>query len=182
MPLITPSESTQELTGIEKNILRKIRNLRTTFILSTYFSLSFGLIQAWTYIFGDEPYWGLLELFRFRFFLSQFVLLLFIVITVFFLRYYLKVVHPFVKDIKTGTKEVICFLPERYKTPFFSDFYLETPLKNKSLIKISQDLYDAIPGNPTACVSLSHHARYVFMVEIAGRQMKFKGDDAFVDL
>ena len=182
LPDIKFTQEQQMLTKDERNTLIRIRNKRVLFILSAYFGLAYVLVEAWTRVFRDEPYWGLLELFKFRFFLSQFELLLFLLLTIYFINYYLKAVHPFVKDVNTGKKDIIVFTPERYKTPFFPDYYLETPLKKRSLIKINQELYDAVSADVTACMHLSSYAKYVLMVEVAGRKMKFNGSNALVDM
>jgi len=182
---ITLQNSTSEqqlLTNEEMNILRGIRNKRTFFVLSTYLGLCFVLVESWIYIFDDLPYWGLQELFRFRFFLSQFILLLFIALTGFFLHYYFKIVNPFVKDIHAGKKEIVTFEAGRYKTPFFSDYYLETPLKKNSLVKITQEIYDEVGIDPSTRIHFSPIANYVLLIEIAGRKMKFNGSNALIDL
>ena len=117
------------LTNEEKNILKVIRNKRVLLILSAYLGMSFALIDLWIRIFEDTPQWGLPELFRFRLLPAQFIIVLFGALTFFFTHYYFKIAHPYVSDIRKGIKDILTFAPERYKTPFFSDYYLVTPLK-----------------------------------------------------
>ncbi len=76
-------------------------------------------------------------------------------LTGYFIYYYLKVVHPYVKDAKQGLKEIVFFKPEKYKTPFFAEYYLVTPIKNKLRIKINQELYDAVQEDTVAFISLA---------------------------
>ena len=52
--------------------------------------------------------------------------------SIFFTVYYFQAVHPYIKDIRRQNIEVILTTTGVYKTPFFEDYYLETPLKSES--------------------------------------------------
>ena len=177
-----PKHEQQPLTNEEKNVLRKIRDTRFLYVTGAYLTLSFVLVEGWVRFVKGNPLDALRELFKFRFFATQYLLLIFIALTYFFLRYYFQVAYPYVKDVKCGMKDVVLFTPEKYKTPFFEDYYLETPLKKRSLIKVSREVYKAIHDGTIACLHLSVHAEYVLLVDIEGRKMKFNGSDSFMEL
>jgi len=84
--------------------------------------------------------------------------------------------------VRGGIKQIISFTPEKYKTPFFDEFYLITPLKKLALLKIRKELYDEIQFDHSASIHLSPHAKFVFDIEIGGRQMKFDGSTWLADM
>ncbi|MBL7740724.1 MAG: hypothetical protein JNK14_16010, partial [Chitinophagaceae bacterium] len=100
-------------------------------------------------------------------------LFFFIVLTVYFVSYYRKSVHPFIKDLKEGIKELLYFPAESYKTPFFNAYYIKTPSKKNAMIRVSKEMYDSIQPGSKGCLCLSPRARFVFFIEVAGKKIEF---------
>jgi hypothetical protein len=82
-------------------------------------------------------------------------------------------VYPIIKDLKSGTKAVIPFIPGKYQTPFFAEYYLKTILKDRPLIKIDKELYDTIQDYSKAFIGISLYSEFVFFIQIDARRMKF---------
>ncbi len=120
----------QFLTPNEIRILKRIRNKRTGFILSAYLSLAYVFVEMWSsYSLKDV----MLILTKLKF-ISYYLGALFLLLTIFFINYFIQSAYPYIKDVKAGIKNIIPFVPGKYKTPFFEDYYLETPIKKISLI------------------------------------------------
>jgi hypothetical protein len=168
----------QFLTGDEKRILKWIRNKRVGFILSAYGSLAYVFVEMW----GPISFKDVILILTRAKFITYFFGALFLLLTIFFIKYFLKSAYPYMKDVKEGIKNIISFSPGKYKTPFFEDYYLETPIKKIALIKINKDLYDALEYSQTATIHISPHAKFVFYIEIAGKQIKFDGSHWLADM
>lgn len=178
----TPILKPFTLTEDEKKILKKIRDKKLFYILSSYFALTgillFAIIESWgkSYRYGED------EVSRFKAIAPYFYSFLFIILTAYFGNYYFKLVHPFVKDVKKGLKEVIFFQPEKFQTPFFEEYYLVTPIKGKPRIKINKELFEAIQIETTAFVSLALYSRFMFSIDINGRKMEFNDSNVRIDI
>lgn len=169
------------LTKEEKRILTKIRDKKLLFIGSSYATmvalLVFVLLKYW----GDSSLYETEKQKLFRTVLPWFMLFLFTILTIYFINYYLKSVHPLVKDLKGGVKELLYFPAQGYKTPFFDGYYLDTPSRKNARIRVSKDFYQLITPNTKVCMSLSLHSRFVFYVEMEGRRIEFNEKNARVD-
>jgi hypothetical protein len=170
------------LSQEERQILVKIRDRKLLYVVSTYLVLlaiiAFGIFKMKSRLQDDE------ENKQLPIFLAvaPYVFgVLFIGLTSYFAHFYYKVVHPFVKDLKSGTKDVIHFQPEPYKTPFFDAFYVRTPSQKNAMMRIDKEMYQLIRPDATASLTLSTYGRFVFSLEIEGRRLNFTEKDARVD-
>jgi hypothetical protein len=179
-------DQAKEQQNLEKEeilILKKLRNKKLLFLISAYGALLYVFIDAWTYMWGDYPYWGLDILIRFRVpFLSWFMVFLYLMATIFFTRYYFQSVHPLIKDIKLGRKDVILFQPGKYQAPFFAEYYLKTPFQKEPLIRIEKDFYDSIHDNSTGTINVSPFAKFVFSVQVDDKKIKFNYSNIIGDI
>ena len=91
-------------------------------------------------------------------------------------------VHPYEKDIKGGMKEIIYFKPESYKTPFFSEYYIVTPLKNKKRIKVTAEIFQSIHNTAIASITCAPHSSFVFEVEVGKKEMTFNETNEPLDI
>src|SRR5258706_15075097 len=99
-PGLNPVSEQQELTGEEKAILWNLRNKKLILFIPTYLSLSFVFLEGWSRMYPGNFIEATKELFRFRLYPTWFLLFLFILLTIYFTRYYLKSIHPLFKDLK----------------------------------------------------------------------------------
>ena len=172
-PELLFSSEQQLLAGDEKNILRRQRDKKFLFIIGTYLALIGVLIEAWFQGHKDSIRRGPEELERFMNVSFYFIGFCFIILTIYFINYYFKSVSPIIKDLKNGTKVIIPFLPGKYQTPFFAEYYLKTILQDRPLIKIDKELYDFIQDTSHAFISISPYSEFVFSIQIDDRKMKF---------
>jgi hypothetical protein len=177
-----PAIEQQELTSEERNILWNLRNKKLFFLLGAYFSLSYVLVDAWTRVYPGTYIEAVKELFRFRIYPVWFLLFLFILLTILFTRYFLKSVYPLFKDLKAGKKQIIFFVPGKYQTPFFAEYYLKTPSQKTPLIRINKNLYDTIQNDSSAHINVSLYSRFVFSIEVNGIKEKFNYSTAIDDI
>jgi hypothetical protein len=140
--------------------------------------LLYAIIDSWgrSYKYGEE------EVSRFKALAPYFYSFIFSALTIYFGNYYFKLVHPFVKDVKKGLKEVIFFQPDKYQTPFFEEYYLGTPIKGKLRIKINKELFEAIQMGTTAFVSLALYSRFIFSIDINGKKLTLNDSSAIIDI
>jgi hypothetical protein len=172
----------QPLTKGELDILKSIRNKKLFYILSSYIALVTVLLNAW-----EKDWFNILfikkeDLTKFGRFGPYFTLLLFLLLTIFFVSFYFKAAHPFIKDIRKGMKEIIYFKPEIYKTPFFEEYFIITPIKKKQRIKINTDLYNNILRTDLALILLAPHSFFVFEVEVGNKEMTFNETNEPLDI
>jgi len=163
----------QPLTKAELNILKSIRNKRLFYILSSYIALVTVLLNAWEKDWLNIIFIKKEDLTKFGKFGPYFTLLLFLLLTIFFVSFYFRTVHPLIKDIRKGMKSIIYFKPEIFKTPFFVEYYIITPIKKKQRIKINTELYNNILINDLASISLVPYSCFVFEIEVGKKEMTF---------
>ncbi|MDP4261899.1 MAG: hypothetical protein Q8941_05155 [Bacteroidota bacterium] len=179
---ISPASEQQELTGEEKSILWNLRNKKLIFFIPSYLSLSYVFVEGWARVYPGTYWEAVKELFRFRIYPTWYLLFLFLILTIFFARYYLKSIHPLFKDLKAGKKQIIFFVPGKYQTPFFAEYYLKTPSQKTPLLRIDKDLYDTIQSNSAACIKISLYAKFVFSIEVNGIKEEFNYSTSFDDI
>ena len=179
---ISATREQLDFTSEEQNILWRLRNRKLFFLVGTYLALSYVFIDGWTRVYPGTYFEAVKELFRFRIYPTWFLLALFIILTVYFTSYFLKSVYPLIKDLKAGKKQVIYFIPGKYQTPFFAEYYLKTPSQKTPLIRINKEMYDSIQSDSTACISMSLYSRFVFSIEVNGIKEKFNYSTAIDDL
>ena len=165
----------------EIRILQMIRNKKLLFIVSSYCTFLAILALGWLYGGGRSARWGEEEVRRYRYVAPIVIAFFFIVLTIYFVNYYLKSLYPYIKDIKRGVKELLYFEPDSYKTPFFDTYYIRTVSKKNSLVRISKELYDAIQPGCKACMAISPAARFVFSIDVNGKKMEFNEKNALID-
>ncbi|HEX7846313.1 MAG TPA: hypothetical protein VF476_10985 [Chitinophagaceae bacterium] len=167
---------TQELAALSKEemiILHRIKRKKLLFIGTTYISLvvllPLSLIYGWgkSYRYSEkiqETYWSVAP-FGGLFF--------FIVLSVYFLKYYRKSVHPFLKDIKNKKKILLYFTPEVYKTPFFEEYFLQTEIEKRKRIRIGREMYQRINSDSLCCIHMAPQSQFIFQLSLDGETIAF---------
>lgn len=167
------SKEQRELTGGERRVLAAIRNKRLLFVGSAYGAFLVVLVLGWI-----EGWLQAVEIYeeeadQLRSAAAYTVLFFFLLLTIYFVNYYFKSVHPFVRDLKLGYKDLLYFQPLPYKTPLFDAYYVKTPSAKNAMIRISKEMFDLIQPGSKACLVLSRYARFPFLLEIEGRRIEF---------
>src|ERR1051325_1040700 len=83
-----------------------------------------------------------------------FCLFLFLLSTIFLIKYYLQSVHPLVKDIKKKEKLLIFYKPKKTAMAFFSRYYISSPLYNNQQIEVSKPDFDSINEEDLLCLEI----------------------------
>lgn len=166
----------------EEVILQRIWKKKILFIGATYLAFVVVLVVAWVYgpeIAARNEYE---ERLRYEKLAPPLIIFFFVLLTVYFIRYYLRSAHPFWKDVKKGVKELIYFEPKPYKTPFFDRYYIQTISKKRAMVQISKEMYDAILPGAKACIALSPYARFVFSIHVDDKTMLFNEKNSILDM
>jgi hypothetical protein len=177
-----PTREQQELSPEERDILWKLRFRRSLFIVSAWLCLSYVFVEGWCRVYPGNYLDAVRELFRFRMYPTWYLLGLFILLTIYFTRYFLQSAYPLFKDLKLGKKTIIYFEPGKYQTPFFAEYYMCLPSLKNPLLRIDKAMYDAIQPGCTARLALSVYSNFIFSVEVNGVTTTFNYPTAIDDL
>ena len=105
-----------------------------------------------------------------------------IALMIYFINYYRKLLLPIMKDINSQKKEIFYFSPNKYQTPFFADYFITTPLYEKSRVRVSKEIFDEIDPLSKASISLGQYSRFIFEIEVDGRKINFNDTHESVDV
>ena len=172
----------KQLSQRERNILKRIISQRLWFIGTTYAGLIGLLILAWIWAgLKAERRGGEEKLERYLYVAPIVVGFLFLVLTIYFIRYYLQTVHPYRQDLKNGMKELVYFIPEPYKTPFFETFYIRTISEQRPLVRISPELYQQVQPGSEAIMGIAPRSHFVFYIAVGNEVLEFDHRSASLD-
>jgi hypothetical protein len=173
------------LTREEKSILKKIRNKKRRFFLSTLGGFLLLIPIGYFYSinrqgtrygrFDDE------SLERMQRITPWFMLFVLILIIIYFIRYYFKLIHPVNKDLEEGMKEVLYYDPGKYQTPFFAEYFIITPIAKRSRIRISKEIFDKIRPDSFATISYSIYSHFIFSIEVDNNKILFNETNERID-
>ncbi len=170
------------LTEVDKKLLAKVRLKRTLFLVIAYLSLTAILFLI--FMTGQFDFTGtsIEKSIRYRRATNILTGLLLIILTISFVVYYFKAIHPFTRDLKKGLKTVSWFYPAAYKTPYFDSFFLKTGSPKKPMLPIPKNLFDAIEPGVLAYILIAPASRFVFLLDIDGQQLEFNERNVVLDL
>ena len=182
---ITVQSEIKNLTWEEKDILMKIKNRKRRFFISTLVGFLILIPIGW-YLSIDRQYVGLWRqneesIHRMNKMTPYFYFFVLLLITGYFINYYFRLLHPLVKDLKKGVKEILYYDPGKYQTPFFAEYYIITPLKKKNRVKISKEFFDEIQPGAAATISYSIYSYFIFSIDINGKEIKFNETNEPID-
>ncbi len=130
------------LSDTEIKILTEKRNKLLTYLLSSYIPLAIILIiviASGPEALPHNKWMGPHEVSDaertdFNIVAPWVCIFFFIMLTGFFIRYYLQTVHPLIKDIRKRAKLVL-FIQLEKREPFFNRFFIYTPIQKKRQIE-----------------------------------------------
>ena len=170
------------LSKEEKRVLRIIWQRKLVIIGSTYICFVLLLFFAWVYSGARSYRFGEDEVARYQYVSLILIGFFFIVLTIFFIRYYLKVAHTFRRDLQHGIKELVYFEPVGYKTPFFDTYYIRNIPGRKKNVRVNKQFFESIVPGCQACVGITPHAQFVFSIEVGGQEMYFNEKNSIMEL
>jgi len=83
-----------------------------------------------------------------------FALFLLLLTTIFLTIYYLRSIHPFLKDIKKGEKMAIFYKSKKTAMPMFNRYYITIPLYHIQQIEINKSDFDDIDETHLLCLEM----------------------------
>jgi hypothetical protein len=186
---ISIQSEVKSLTSQEKDILRKIKQKKSRFFLSTLAGFLILIPIGWLYSINNRSTSSGLRYHRLsedsiemmKHLAPYFYLFIFLLIAGYFIYYYYKLLYPYSRDLKEGSKEILYYDPEKYQTPFFAEYYIVTPISKRSRVKISKEIFDAIRPGSTAAISYSIHSHFIFSIEVDEKEIKFNETNELVE-
>jgi hypothetical protein len=86
---------------------------------------------------------------------------LFLLLTGFFLRYYLQTAAPLVKDLQKNKKLLLSIKIEKTDMSLFSKYYLTTPIRQKQQIQISGEDFQIILDDSRLVLEITPYSQSV---------------------
>lgn len=98
---------------------------------------------------------------------------LFLLLTGFFLNYYLQSAAPFIKDIKKNRKQLLFVNPEKTDMSVFNKYYLTTPIFKKQQMAISKEAFYSISGTEPVILEIAPNSLEVLRITSNGKELEF---------
>jgi len=97
----------------------------------------------------------------------------FLMLTVFFIHYYLQTVAPLVKDINKGKKHLLYIKSEKTEMAFFNKYYISSPIGKKQQIQIDREDFHNITDTNSPCLELAPHSETILRIVNNGKEIKY---------
>jgi hypothetical protein len=95
-----------------------------------------------------------------------------LMLTIYFVRYYLESVAPLVKDAKQKKKLLLHFMPEKTDMSAFNRYFLSTPVFKKQQVEITKEDFYAIPNGIPLILEMAAHSNIVLRFTNNGKEIK----------
>ncbi len=143
-----------------------------TFIMSPYFTLA-GLLlykyidltlkyRAGTYLKG-QPHGELVLSCVFGF--------CFLMLTGYFIKYFLDELYPIIKDLQEKRKTVLFYAVHKSAMGFFNQYFISTPMYEKQQIRIEQELFDQIQEGELIAIETGVHSDMILHLKHRDRRI-----------
>ncbi len=160
------------LTPQDRSRLSKLIFTKRFYFVITYLTISVVIAIAWMFALERGDNWKEESQERIIRLAPYFFIGSWVILTIYFIRTYYLDIHPFVKDLRSDYKEVFYFKADKYQTPFFHEFFLETPLERAKLIRIDKTEYDSIRPDSNACIMYGKYSEIILGVLIDDRVIR----------
>jgi len=159
------------------------RNKQLTYLLSSYIPLALILV----YVFIN----GLAVIYREKKFpyqqheideddITKFALVapyvcgfFFLMLTLFFIRFFLQTAAPLIKDIKQNKKLLLYIKPEKTEMAFFNKYYITTPVQKKQQVQIDSEDFNNITGQSDLILEIAPHSQIILRLTNNGKEIRF---------
>jgi hypothetical protein len=98
---------------------------------------------------------------------------LFLMLTGFFLHYYLQSVAPLLKDLRNGKKLLLFIKPEKTEMAFFNKYFIATPIFKKQQVQISREDFNNITSDKPLILELAPHSHAILRFTNDGKEITF---------
>ncbi len=96
----------------------------------------------------------------------------FIMLTLFFIHYYLVNLAPVLKDIKLKKKTLLYFAAEKTSMEAFGKFYLTTPIRKQQQLQVEQDDFNSIPAGELVCLEIAGFSKCILGMSYREKQLR----------
>jgi hypothetical protein len=159
------------LSAEDRLQLLNLRNRKRLYLFSTYGVFLLVFSYAWLYGFSGGR--GHIKPEQFERVAPIFFSFSFILLTVFFVRYWMQTVHQFNKDLRRNEKEVIEFACTKYQMGFFNRYYLKTPLEKKQVVEISKETFEKLFPAQNLVFEVAPYSKTIFNLKAGGENIHY---------
>lgn len=96
----------------------------------------------------------------------------FLLLTGYFIYYYIRMLEPIIKDLKKKKKLLVHFIPEKTEMAFFGRFYLSSPVLKKRLVQVTYEDFCIILNGDPIILELAPHSRIMLRFTYNGKEIK----------
>ncbi|WP_276503760.1 hypothetical protein [Terrimonas pollutisoli] len=98
---------------------------------------------------------------------------LFLLLTGFFIRYFLQTAAPLIRDIKGNKKLLVYVNPEKTDMGFLNKYYITTPIFKKQQLAVSKEYFYMISNNGPLILELAPHSVEILKITSNEKQILF---------
>ena len=170
------------LSELDRSNLVTKRNKQVVFLLSSYIPLALILVYVFvnglTVIYRDKYPYPKHEIDeddinRFALVAPYVCGFFFLMLTGYFIYYYLQSTAPLIKDLNKGKKFLLYMRPEKTEMPFFSKYYISTPIPKKQLVQIDKEDFHNITDDNSLILELAPHSEAILRIVNKGKEIKY---------
>jgi hypothetical protein len=97
----------------------------------------------------------------------------FLLLTFFFIRYYLQTAAPLIKDIRKNKKHLLHIKPEKTEMAFFNRYYISTPIRIKQQVQIDKDDFHSINDSNPLILELAPYSQSILRLVSNGKEIRY---------
>ena len=85
----------------------------------------------------------------------------FLLLTIFFMHYYMQTVSPLIKDLRKNKKLLLQIKPEKTEMAFFNKYFIATPIFKKQQVQVEKTDFHNISDNKPLVLELAPHSQTI---------------------
>ena len=97
----------------------------------------------------------------------------FLLLTGFFIQYYLQTVAPLIKDLRKNKKLLLQIKPEKTEMAFFDKYFIATPIFKKQQIQVDKVDYYNISDDKSLILELAPHSHAILRFTNNGEEITY---------
>ena len=98
---------------------------------------------------------------------------LFLMLTGFFLHYYLQSVAPLIKDLRTDKKLLLFIKSEKTEMAFFNKYFISTPIFKKQQVQIAKEDFYNISNDKPLILEVAPHSQAILRLTNDSKEITF---------
>jgi len=97
----------------------------------------------------------------------------FLMLTLFFIRFYLQTAAPLIKDIKQNKKLLLAIKPEKTEMAFFNKYYITTPVQKKQQVQIDREDFNNITVHSHLILEMAPNSQIILRLTNNEKEIRF---------